>query len=344
MPLRHIDPFPEPSEPNGEFLILPAGGRLYFTQLPASLVGDADLEIALLNRCMFNGMSTEFYSLAQHALTASLFFTKPATAIAALLKPAAEAFVGSLATPFRVQLPAPAAARIESVMAQVEAYLLETTGVKLDEADRVMVARRETMIWHACYWNMVLGRSIKQPIDGTFFLMYQEAWKRYFDMSHEIAARAELSAEYDYGLTHAEVVDLLRLFPLPRETVRDLFQRRLRALRQDLVNHEDRPEAIDPDDWIDAELDLPLLEMPLTKAPDPSALTIQELAQIEVDVAQMGLNEDAAVWAKAYFRARDSVSPERQTAARNRLMRDIALHVAEKQPEDPDLDTRNGLV
>ena len=84
--------------------------------------------------------------------------------------------------------------------------------------------------------------------------------------------------------------------------------------------------------------------MPLTKAPDPSALTIQELAQIEVDVAQMGLNEDAAVWAKAYFRARDSVSPERQTAARNRLMRDIALHVAEKQPEDPDLDTRNGLV
>ena len=79
---------------------------------------------------MFNGMSTEFYSLAQHALTASLFFTKPATAIAALLKPAAEAFVGSLATPFLVQLPATAAARIEGVMAQVEAYLLETTGVK----------------------------------------------------------------------------------------------------------------------------------------------------------------------------------------------------------------------
>lgn len=343
MPLRHIDPFPESSEQNGEFLILPAGGRLYFTQLPASLVGDADLEIALLNRCMFNGMSTEFYSLAQHALTASLFFTKPATAMAALLKPAGEAFVGSLATPLLVQLPAPAA-RIESVVAQVEAYLLETAGVKLDEADRVMVARRETMIWHSCYWNMVLGRSIKQPIHGAFYLMYQEAWKRYFDMSHEIAARAELTAEYDYGLTHAEVVDLLRLFPLPRETVRDLFQRRLRALRQDLVNHEDRPEAIDPDDWIDAELDLPLLELPLTKAPDPSALTIQELAQIEVDVSQMGLNEDDAAWLKEYYRARESVSPEVKIAARNRLMRDIAMQVAETQPDDPDLDTRNGLV
>ena len=263
--------------------------------------------------------------------------------MAALLKPGGEAFVGSLATPLLVQLPAPAA-RIESFVAQVEAYLLEAAGVKLDEADRVMVARRETMVWHASYWNLVLGRSMKQPIHGMFYLMYEEAWKRYFEMSHEIAARAELTAEHDYGLTHAEVVDLLRLRPLPRETVRDLFQRRLRALRQDLVNHEDRKEAIDPDDWIDAELDLPLLELPLTKAPDPSARIVQKLAKVEVDVSQMGLNEDDAAWLKEYYRARNSVSPEQRTAARNRLMRDIALLVAENKPDDPDLDTRTGLV
>ncbi len=87
-------------DPQGPWMTTFAGKRFYPTKPRVEDVCIEDISHALANTCRWNGHTTTFYSVAQHAVLTSCLADRPYR-MAMLLHDAAEAYMGDMVRPLK---------------------------------------------------------------------------------------------------------------------------------------------------------------------------------------------------------------------------------------------------
>lgn len=102
------------------FIETVSGRRIHLPDTEPDNLSINDIAWGLSNVCRFAGQINHFYSVAQHSVNVSFLVPKE-QALAALLHDASEAFLGDIATPFKMMMP---------IYYELEAHLMNAVAVK----------------------------------------------------------------------------------------------------------------------------------------------------------------------------------------------------------------------
>lgn len=135
-----------------------SGRRLFVLDPDPEEIIIEDIAHALSQICRFGGMSTDFYSVAQHSVMVSRI-VPPTFALLGLLHDASEAFLGDVIRPLKMLLPE--YSRIEQRWEEVilDKFWLRNTenaSVEVKAADRIALAteRRDLVAPHSWRWDL----------------------------------------------------------------------------------------------------------------------------------------------------------------------------------------------